>query len=226
MVVTIDNVLTADELAAIRGQLASATWATGISAGAQAALVKHNQQLPEDAPELPTMRTTVMRALNRSPLLLSAALPYKILPPNFNRYSGKTNAYGAHVDSTVRYLSDGSVLRTDLSATLFLSEPEEYEGGELAIEDIYGEQRIKLRAGSLVIYPSGSVHQVLPVTRGTRLACYLFLQSLVKDSEHRRLLHEMDLALIRLRQRYGQTEPDLLRLTGLYNNLLRKWTEC
>lgn len=129
MVVTIDNVLTADELAAIRGQLASATWATGISAGAQAALVKHNQQLPEDAPELPTMRTTVMRALNRSPLLLSAALPYKILPPNFNRYSGKTNAYGAHVDSTVRYLSDGSVLRTDLSATLFLSEPEEYEGG-------------------------------------------------------------------------------------------------
>lgn len=226
MVVTIDNVLTADELRAIRQQLVGANWATGLSAGAQAALVKKNQQLPEDAPQLRELRLLVMRALNRSPQLISAALPNKIVPPNFNRYCGDTNTYGWHVDNTLRNLPDGSWLRTDVSATLFLSEPADYDGGELAIEDTYGEHRIKLAAGSLVLYPSGSIHEVTPVTRGERLACYFFLQSLVKDAEQRRHLYEMDMALIALRARLGDGDPHLVRLTALYNNLLRTWSEC
>jgi PKHD-type hydroxylase len=226
VVVTLDNILTPDELATIRSRLAGANWATGISAGAQAARVKKNQQLPEDAPQLRELRLIVMRALNRSPLLISAALPNKILPPNFNRYCGDTNTYGWHVDNTLRNLPDGSWLRTDVSATLFLTEPADYEGGELAIEDLYGERRVKLAAGSLVLYPSGSIHEVKPVTRGERLACYLFIQSIVKDTECRRHLHEMDRDLMDLRQRYGDADPALVRLTGLYNNLLRRWSEC
>lgn len=225
MVVTIDEVLTREELAAIRQLLAGASWASGLSAGAQAARVKNNQQLPEDAAPLRELRLIVMRALNRSKLLLSAALPNKILPPNFNRYTGATNTYGRHADNTLRSLPDGSWLRTDISATLFLSDPESYEGGELAIEDLYGEHRIKLPAGSLVLYPSGSLHEVKPVIRGERLACYFFMQSLVKDNESRRQLFEMDMALIALRQKLGDADPQLLRLTALYNNLLRRWTE-
>lgn len=226
MVVTIDNVLTPDELMAIRRQLAETSWATGLSAGAQAMLAKRNQQLPEDAPQLRELRLIVMRALNRSKALLSAALPNKILPPNFNRYCGDTNTYGWHADNTLRNLPDGSWLRTDVSATLFLSEPAAYEGGELAIEDLYGEHRIKLAAGSLVVYPSGSIHEVKPVVRGERLACYFFMQSLVKDNEARRQLFDMDLSLIALRQKLGDGDPHLVRLTALYNNLLRKWTDC
>lgn len=225
MVVTIDEVLSTEELATIRQLLSTAGWASGLSAGAQAALVKNNQQLPEDAAPLRELRLIVMRALNRSKLLLSAALPNKILPPNFNRYSGATNTYGPHADNTLRSLPDGSWLRTDISATLFLSDPESYEGGELAIEDLYGQHRIKLSAGSLVLYPSGSLHEVTAVTRGERLACYFFMQSLVKDNESRRQLFEMDMALIALRQKLGDADPQLLRLTALYNNLLRRWTE-
>jgi PKHD-type hydroxylase len=226
MIVTIEDVLTAQELSALRAQLRDAPWAEGINAGTQARAVKHNQQLPESAPALAGMRTTVMRALNRSTLLVTAALPFKVLPPNFNRYTGATNAYGLHVDSSLRPLPGGSYLRTDLSATLFLSEPQEYDGGELSIEDTFGRQLVKLKAGGLVVYPSGSVHEVRPVTRGERLACYLFLQSLVKDTESRRMLFEMDMALVALRQRYGEEDADLVRLTGLYNNLLRRWSEC
>ncbi len=226
MVVTIDNVLTPEELASLRGRLRKANWSQGISAGAQAKLAKQNQQLPEDSPILPELRATVMRALNRSSLLITAALPYKILPPNFNRYTGATNRYGLHTDSTLRPLPDGSYLRTDVSATLFISRPEEYQGGELSIEDTYGNHRVKLPAGSLVVYPSGSIHEVTAVTSGERLACYMFMQSLVKDTEHRRHLFDMDMALMALRQRYGDDEPDLIRLTGLYNNLVRRWSEC
>lgn len=226
MVVTIENVLSAEELTAARDQLLNAEWATGISAGPQALAAKNNQQLPDTAPCLPELRRTVMRALNRSRLLLTAVLPFKILPPSFNRYAGQTNRYGPHVDSTLRPLPDGSYLRADVSATLFLSAPEEYDGGELSIEDLYGAHRIKLAAGSLVAYPSGSVHEVLPVTRGQRLACYLFIQSLVKDAAQRRHLFEMDMALMTLRTRYGEAEPELVRLTGLYNNLLQRWSEC
>lgn len=226
MIVTIEDVLSGEELAGLRAALRDAPWAEGISAGPQARAVKRNQQLPESMPALPAMRATIMRALNRSTLLVSAALPSKILPPNFNRYTGATNAYGLHVDNGLRPLPDGSYLRTDLSATLFLSEPQDYDGGELAIEDLFGRQLVKLKAGSLVVYPSGSVHEVRPVTRGERLACYFFLQSVVKDTESRRLLFEMDMALIALRRRYGEEDADLVRLTGLYHNLLRRWSEC
>lgn len=226
MLVAFDNILTSDELAAVRSQLERAPWATGLSAGPQALLVKKNLQLPEDFAGLSDLRRLVMRALNRSPLLLSAALPFKVVPPNFNRYTPEHNQYGWHTDSALRYLPDGSVLRTDISATLFLSDPDNYEGGELHIEDTQGSQRIKLAAGSLVIYPSGSIHAVTPVTRGERLACYLFMQSAVKDTESRRQLYEMDQALMDLRRRCGEADPALVRLTGLYNNLLRRWSEC
>ena len=226
MLITFANILSDKELAAMHGQLTHAPWSTGLSAGPQALLVKENQQLPEVFVGLPDLRRVVMRALNHSPLLLSAALPNKVLPPNFNRYTPEHCQYGWHTDSTLRYLPDGSALRTDISATLFLSDPASYDGGELHIEDTHGSQRIKLAAGSLVIYPSGSIHKVTPVTRGERLACYLFMQSVVKDTECRRQLHEMDMALMDLRQRCGETDPALVRLTGLYNNLLRRWSEC
>jgi PKHD-type hydroxylase len=226
MLVTIDNVLSTEELAGIHKLLMQADWASGQSAGTQARLAKNNLQIPEGSEVLRELRVLVMRALNRSSRLISAALPHKILPPNFNRYSGETNHYGLHTDSTVRYLPDGSALRTDISATLFLTNPEDYDGGELAIEDTYGTHSVKLAAGSLVVYPSGSMHQVNPVTRGERLACYMFMQSMVKDLECRRLLFQMDESLIQLRTQYGEGHPELVRLTGLYNNLLRKWTEC
>jgi PKHD-type hydroxylase len=189
-------------------------------------LAKHNLQIPESADILRELRLLVMRALNRSPLLLSAALPFKILPPNFNRYTVEHSHYGWHTDSTLRYLPDGSCLRTDISTTLFLSDPDEYDGGELTIEDTYGKQSVKLKAGSLVVYPSGSIHEVTPVTRGERLACYMFMQSVVKDTECRRHLYEMDRSLITLRESLGNDHPELVRLTGLYNNLLRRWTDC
>lgn len=226
MLVRFDAILSADELAAVRALLAQAPWASGLSAGPQALAAKRNQQLPEDFGPLPDLRRLVMRALNRSPLLLSAALPNKVVPPQFNRYTPEHSHYGWHADSTLRYLPDGSSLRTDISATLFLSDPTDYDGGELHIEDTYGSHRVKLPAGSLVIYPSGSIHEVTPVTRGERLACYLFLQSAVKDTECRRQLWEMDQALMDLRSRHGETDPALVRLTGLYNNLLRRWSEC
>ena len=226
MVITVDDVLTPEELAAIRARLREAGWSPSISAGPQAKLAKHNEQLAEDSSLLPELRTIVLRALNRSSLLITAALPYKILPPNFNRYTVTHDRYDAHVDNTLRPLPDGSYLRTDISATLFLSAPDEYEGGELAIEDTFGSHRVKLAAGSLVVYPSGSIHQVEPVKKGQRLACYMFMQSLVKDVESRRHLFEMDKALMALRERYGDDDADLVRLTGLYHNLVRRWSEC
>jgi len=226
LLVTFDNVLTPAELAAVRDQLARSTWSEHQSAGPQALLAKHNLQIPEGDAALPDLRRLVMRALNRSPLLLSAALPNKVLPPNFNRYTGETNRYDWHNDNTLRYLPDGSALRTDISATLFLSDPASYDGGELEIADTYGSHTVKLAAGSVVLYPSGSRHAVKPVTRGERLACYLFMQSVVKDTECRRHLYEMDLALMRLRQHHGEGDADLVRLTGLYNDLLRRWSEC
>ncbi len=226
MLICIDQVLNATELARLRELAMQAPWAAGESAGPQARLAKHNLQIPEHAEVLQEMRLTVMRALNRSPTLLSAALPLKVLPPNFNRYTPEHSHYGWHTDSTLRWLPDGSCLRTDLSATLFLSPPDEYQGGELCIEDTYGQPQVKLEAGSLVLYPSGAIHEVQPVTRGERLACYMFIQSAVKDTECRRHLYEMDVALRALRAKCGEDDADVIRLTGSYNNLLRRWSEC
>jgi len=226
MLITIDDVLTPEKLATARNLLAQCAWASGlITAGPQAAQAKNNQQLPEDAEHLPDLRRLVLGALNRSALFFTAALPRKILPPLFNRYGGDSNHYGWHVDNAMRRAPDGGHVRADVSATLFLSDPEEYEGGVLSIEDTFGEHGVKLKAGSLVVYPSSSIHQVTPVTRGERLACFLFIQSMVRDPGQRRLLFDMDMALLDLREQLGESGP-VVRLTGSYHNLLRRWADA
>ncbi len=226
MLITIDDILTTEELTLARDLLAQAQWADGkITAGTQSAQVKNNQQLPETAEQLPQLRHLILYALNRNALFFTAALPKNIYPPLFNRYSGATNSFGSHVDNAMRLLPDSSgYVRTDISATLFLAEPETYDGGELIIEDTYGSQSIKLKAGSLVLYPSSSVHHVKPVIRGERLACFMWMQSMVRDAHQRRLLFDMDMALLELRADQGDTDP-VVRLTGIYHNLLRGWAE-
>ncbi len=227
MLVTIDNLLTADELTAARKLLAASSWDSGrMTAGAQAAQAKNNLQLAENAEHLPALRRLVFDALNRDPVFFAAALPLKILPPHFNRYGGSTNAYNFHADGAMHGVpgQPGLYVRTDISATLFLSDPEDYDGGVLTIEDTFGSHGIKLKAGSLVIYPSSSMHAVSAVTRGERIACFMFIQSMVRDPGQRRLLYDMDMALLRLRQDVGETDA-VVRLTATYHNLLRRWTE-
>jgi len=226
MLITIDDVLTKEELSTLQELLASSYWEHGeITAGTQSVKVKNNQQLSENAQHLQRLRQIVLGALSRSALFFTAALPRQIFPPLFNRYEGATNAFGNHVDNAMRPLPDGcGYVRTDVSATLFLCDPDNYDGGELIIEDIFGTQSIKLKAGSMVLYPSSSIHRVEPVTRGHRIACFLWVQSLVRDVGQRRLLFEMDMALLKLRQEVGDTDP-VIRLTGIYHNLLRKWGE-
>lgn len=225
MIITIDQLLSNDELTQVRAHLTQASWSDGrITAGTQAALKKNNQQLAENEKHLSALRQIVMLALSRNDLFFAAALPLKILPPFFNRYSGTSNNYGAHVDGAMRQAPDGSYVRTDLSATLFLSDPSSYEGGELQIEDTFGNHAFKLDAGSLVLYPSSSIHKVTPVTQGERLASFLFMQSMVRDTTQRRLLYEMDMALLELRSTIGETEA-VVKLTGTYHNLLRQWAE-
>lgn len=226
MLLQIPHVLNAEELAQAHASLAEADWVDGrVTAGRQAAIVKNNQQLPEQAVQMAALRKIVLTALNRNPLFFSAALPLKILPPFFNRYAGDTNAYGFHVDNAMRIMPDGSgYVRADVSATLFLSEPDEYDGGELVIDDTFGTHGIKLPAGSIVVYPSSSVHQVTPVTRGQRIACFMFIQSMVRDPVKRRLLYDMDMSLIDLRTKVGEIEA-VVQLTGTYHNLLRRWSE-
>jgi len=224
LLLTLPDVLLKEELTTIRGLLKQAQWVDGRStAGTQAAQVKNNQQLAEQDPLLAQIRRIVMQALHRDPLFFSAVLPDKILPPFVNRYVGATNHYGFHVDNAMRSMPDGSArVRADVSATLFLNDPDEYEGGELVVQDVFGDQRIKLKAGSIVIYPSSSVHAVTPVTSGERLASFMFIQSMVRDAAHRRMLFDMDMALVRLRQQHGET-PEVVQLTGIYHNLLRQW---
>ncbi len=229
MLITIENVLTPDELTAARDLLLRSNWASGrLTAGPQAAQIKHNQQLPEDAEHLSTLRQLVLAALHRNALFFTAVLPLKILPPFFNRYAGEANHYGWHTDNAVRVAPAGGYVRADVSATLFLSEPEDYDGGELFIEDTFGNHAVKLKAGSLVVYPSSSIHQVTPVTRGERLACFMFIESMVRDPGKRRLLFDMDMALLALREQLGESGPlsaPVVRLTGIYHNLLRRWAD-
>ena len=224
MLLKLPDVLHKEELTAIRELLHGAQWVDGrTTAGSQAAQAKNNQQLAEDHPALQAIRRIVLQALQRDALFFSAALPDKILPPFVNRYRGDTNTYGFHVDSAMRHLPDGSArVRADVSATLFLNPPEEYDGGELVIQDMFGEQRVKLDAGALVVYPSSSLHAVTPVTRGERLASFMFIQSMVRDVVQRRTLFDMDMALVKLRQHVGET-PEVVALTGVYHNLLRQW---
>lgn len=216
--------LSADEILHAQRLLHDAPWTDGrVSAGVQAAGAKNNEQLPIDCAQARELQQVVLRALDRTPRFLAAALPRRVLPPRFNRYTGSTNAYGRHVDGAVRIGAQGERVRTDLSCTVFLSGPGDYEGGELVMHGPGGGQRIKLAAGHAVLYPGTSVHEVLPVTRGARLASFFWVESIVRSAEQRQLLLEMDDALLALRAQ-GETEATIA-LTGTYHNLLRMWAQ-
>ena len=227
MLLHIPDVLTAAQVAHARTQLDAADWADGrITAGHQSAKAKDNAQLPEASPVARELGAMVLEALSRNSTFFSAALPKRIFPPLFNRYSGG-QSFDYHVDNAVRYdRSRGGAepVRTDLSATLFLSAPDEYDGGELIIEDTFGTQNVKLPAGHLVLYPGSSLHRVTPVTRGTRLASFFWMQSMLRDDGHRRLMFQMDVAIRRLTQDVPE-HPALVQLTGVYHNLLREWAD-
>ena len=220
MLITIDNVLSKDEVCQFRAHLDQAEWQDGAaSAGTLARQAKNNQQLMENAEPAISLGNHLLRNLGADPRFISAALPRKIYPPRFNRYAGG-GTYGTHVDSAVMQLPGSFVpMRADLSATVFLAEPDEYEGGELEIEGEFGAQAVKLAAGSMVLYPASSLHRVTPVTEGARVASFFWVESLVGDEAERALLFDLDQAI----QTLTPNEPQLLRLTGIYHNLLRRW---
>jgi len=231
MLLHLPQVLTPETLAQARALLdgAGAAWVHGRStAGPQAASVKHNQQLAADSPLAAQLQALVLAGLDRHALFFSAALPKRVLPPLFNRYAGEHNHYGNHVDQAIRHIPSGphtgQRVRTDLSCTVFLADPASYDGGELVIADTFGSPRIKLAAGDAVLYPGTSVHRVEPVTRGVRLASFFWIESLVRSDEQRRLLFDMDQALMRLRTRDGES-AEAVALTGTYHNLLRLWAD-
>ena len=227
MLLNIPDVLTAEQVASALGLLRAADWADGrITAGYQSAKAKDNAQLPETSPVAKELGAVILEALSRNSTFFSAALPKRIYPPLFNRYEGG-QSFGFHVDNAVRYdrsRGGADAVRTDLSATLFLSAPEDYDGGELIIEDTYGTQSIKLPAGHMVLYPGTSLHRVTPVTRGARLASFFWIQSMIRDDGQRSLMFELDLSIRRLTQELPD-HPTLVQLTGVYHNLLRQWTE-
>lgn len=225
MIVRIASLLSTAELAEIRGQLERGAWTDGrLTAGYQSAEVKSNLQLPQDNPVAREAGEIVVRALERSALFATAALPLRVYPPLFNRYEPGM-AFGAHIDNALRPVpGTAHRLRTDLSATLFLSPPHEYDGGELRIEDTYGAHSVKLEAGDMIVYPASSVHSVAPVTRGTRIAAFCWIQSLVRDDGARTLLFELDTAIRELAAKAADRES-LVRLTACYHNLLRRWAE-
>jgi PKHD-type hydroxylase len=226
MLLRVPEVLSPAELARCRAIVEGADWADGkITAGTQSEQVKNNRQLPEGAEASHAARAIVLDALGRSALFITGALPKKTYPPLFNRYDGASNAFGNHIDNSVRTSPiTGAWVRTDLSATLFLSEPSEYDGGELVIEDTFGSQSIKLAAGDLILYPASSVHRVEPVTRGCRLAAFFWIESMVRDDAQRRLLFDLDMSILALRGSDGDTPP-VVKLTGCYHNLLRMWAD-
>jgi PKHD-type hydroxylase len=221
----IPDVLTREQVARTRQLLASAAWVDGrVTAGPQSARVKDNSQLAESDPVARELGAMVLSALGRNPLFLSAALPLKVFPPLFNRYTGG-QSFGNHVDNAVRQVNETGVrLRTDLSATLFLSEPEDYDGGELLIEDTYGVHSVKLQAGHLVLYPSSSLHNVQPVTRGARIASFFWVQSMIREDAERELLFDLDTAIQRLTLDMPD-HPSAVQLTSVYHNLLRRWAD-
>lgn len=226
MLVRIENVLTKEEVAQCRSVLEGTKWVDGkITAGAQSALAKHNLQVPEDAPQARALGEIVLRALGRSQGFNSAAVPFRVFPPLFNRYDVGMK-FGAHVDNAIRFIAGPNIrVRTDLSATLFLTEPEDYDGGELVIEDTYGAQSIKFAAGDMVLYPATSLHRVEEITRGSRWASFFWIQSMVKDDGGRALLYQLDQSIIKTRAELGDKHDAVLGLTAVYHNLLRKWAE-
>jgi PKHD-type hydroxylase len=225
MLLRVPQVLSSGELAHCRDRLAKAAWGDGrVTAGFQSAKAKDNLQLAQDSVEARELGALVVGALERSPLFISAALPKHVFPPLFNKYEPGM-AFGAHVDNAIRQVpGTPRRLRTDVSATLFISAPEEYDGGELIVEDTYGTHNVKLVAGDMILYPATSLHRVAPVTRGARIASFFWIQSMVKDNGERTLLFNLDRAIVQL----GQTAPDqptLVQLTSIYHNLVRKWGE-
>ena len=224
MLLQIPDVLSAEQVAHARSRLDAAEWVDGrVTAGHQSVQVKDNQQLPQDHPVAREIGDMIGESLARNPLFLSAALPLRVFPPLFNRYQGG-QSFGNHVDNAIRQASGGARLRTDLSATLFLAEPSEYDGGELLVEDTYGVHSVKLPAGHLVLYPSTSLHNVQPVTRGARIASFFWIQSMVRDDGKRTLLFDLDNAIRRVSGEIPES-PAPVQLTAVYHNLLRRWAE-
>jgi PKHD-type hydroxylase len=224
MLVQIPHVLDDTALAQMRARLAEATWVDGrVTAGHQSAQVKENLQIPEDSDEARELGEIVLRALERNALFISAALPRSAFPPLFNKYEPGMG-FGAHVDNAIRQVpKTGQRIRTDVSATLFLSAPEDYDGGELVVEDTYGTHSVKLPAGDMILYPATSLHRVMPVTRGARIASFFWIQSLVKDDGERAILLDLDRTIAELGQA-APNNPSLVRLTATYHNLVRKWS--
>ena len=226
MLVCVPEVLSKADVAEFRRVMDGVEWEDGRStAGAQSALVKRNEQLPPAGEAARRLGERVVKALTANPLFMSAAIPLRIFPPLFNRY-GHGHHFGLHVDNAVRgdHLT-GDRIRTDLSVTLFLSEPDEYDGGELVVEDRFGAHEVKLEAGDLVLYPADSLHMVHPVTRGARVASFFWLQSMIRDSHARSMIYDLDISIQSLAERLGRDDPETVRLTGLYHNLIRRWAE-
>lgn len=227
MLIQIPGLLDSETLRHLRGALeaADSPWVDGrVTAGYHGAEVKHNQQLDEHSPLARELADRVLAAVERNPLFISAALPNRAYPPHFNRYSGGMN-FGSHIDGAIRVLPNGMKVRTDVSITVFLSEPHEYDGGELRIEDTYGVHEVKLPAGDAIVYPATSMHHVAPVTRGVRLASFFWVQSLIREDSQRTLLFDLDNAI----QRLNATDADNAArrsLVGIYHNLLREWSEA
>ncbi|HJX29860.1 MAG TPA: Fe2+-dependent dioxygenase [Thermoanaerobaculia bacterium] len=225
MLLQVPDVLSAEQVARARQLLDQAEWIDGkVTAGHQSSRTKDNLQLPEDSPAARELGQMVLAALQRNPLFISAALPLQVFPPLFNRYSGG-QSFGTHVDNAIRQVpGTPHRIRTDLSATLFFVNPDEYDGGELVVEDTYGVHSVKLPAGHLVLYPSTSLHHVRPVTRGARVCSFFWIQSMIRSDGDRTLLFDLDTAI----QRIAHDQPDhpsAVQLTGLYHNLIRRWAE-
>ncbi len=228
MLICVPEVLSKADVADIRRIMDHSRWEDGRStAGAQSAMVKRNEQLPPDSEVARRLGDRIISALTANPMFLAAAIPLQIFPPLFNRYiADGGHHFGVHVDNAVRgnHLT-GLRIRTDLSVTLFLAEPEEYDGGELVIEDIYGSHEVKLPAGDLVLYPASSLHLVTPVTRGARVASFFWLQSMIRDAHARSMIFDLDSAIQALTERLGREDSETVKLTGIYHNLIRYWAE-
>jgi PKHD-type hydroxylase len=224
MMLHIPGVLSTEQVRAMRARLDAADWVDGrASVGSQGAQVKRNRQLPEGSPLALELGQAVSAALMAHPLFFATVLPLRILPPFFNSYAGGEH-YGPHVDGAIRFQAGSPALRTDVSCTVFLSDPDEYEGGELSVIDSYGAHEVKLPAGDAIVYPSTSIHEVQPVTSGERVASFLWVQSMVRDDWKRSMLYELDANIQALRAKHGDG-PELVGLTGHYHNLLRQWAE-
>lgn len=226
MLLHVPDVLSPEQVAEARRLLDGAEWVDGaVTAGHQSAKAKHNMQVPENHPVAQQLGETILRALQQNALFVSAALPLKVFPPLFNRYTGG-QAFGTHVDNAIRQVTGTPYrVRTDLSATLFLSAPEEYDGGELSVEDLYGVHSVKLPPGHMVLYPASSLHHVRPVTRGVRVASFFWIQSMVRDDGERATLFDLDSSIQGLARDVAD-HPATVQLTGVYHNLLRRWADC